>query len=171
MVNKAINKLNKLKKYIKQKEGNVKKMINCMKTMNEYAKLKGDEVVLKQKLNLRNDSLNSNIAISDAEDSVYNYNTVRTEMDITTQMIAQTKQKLKYRRVTLILRKHEQSYKIKKNKYELLCEEVIQKIELLEAKRKADIPNYLQSVNNNNLSNERLMDNSNDKNNKYSNPI
>ncbi|KAG4085000.1 hypothetical protein H8356DRAFT_1344951 [Neocallimastix lanati (nom. inval.)] len=142
-----------LKKYIKQTEDNVKKMINCMKTImnaqkqfafvSKDAKLKGDEVVLKQKLNLRNDSLNStiknfhellktflDIAIRDAEDSVYNYNTVRTEMDITTQMIAQTKQKLKYRRVTLILREYELSYKIKKDKYELLC----------------DIPNYLQSV-------------------------
>ncbi|KAG4084992.1 hypothetical protein H8356DRAFT_1088329 [Neocallimastix lanati (nom. inval.)] len=29
--------------------------------------------------------------IRDAEDPVYNYNNVRTEMDITTQMIAQTK--------------------------------------------------------------------------------
>jgi len=50
-------------------------------------------------------------ALLDAEDSVYNYNTVRTEMNITTQMIAQTKQRLsteingnqEYRRVTLIL--------------------------------------------------------------------
>jgi len=33
-------------------------------------------------------------AIRDAEDSVYNSNTVRTEMDITIQMIAQTKQRL-----------------------------------------------------------------------------
>ncbi|KAG4083992.1 hypothetical protein H8356DRAFT_1299095 [Neocallimastix lanati (nom. inval.)] len=41
---------------------------------------------------------------------------------------------------------HEQSYKIKKDKYELLCEEVIKNIELLEAKGKADIPNYLQSM-------------------------
>jgi len=56
-------------------------------------------------------------------------------MDITTQMIDQTKQRLsteingiqKYRRVTLILKEHKQSYKIKKDKYELLCEEVIQK--------------------------------------------
>ncbi|KAG4102884.1 hypothetical protein H8356DRAFT_1288652 [Neocallimastix lanati (nom. inval.)] len=32
----------------------------------------------------------------------------------------------------------------KKDKYELLCEEVIKNIELLEAKGKADIPNYLQ---------------------------
>jgi len=30
-------------------------------------------------------------AIRDAEGFVYNYNNVRTEMDITTQMIAQTK--------------------------------------------------------------------------------
>jgi len=30
-------------------------------------------------------------AIRDAEDSIYNYNNVRTEMDITIQMIAQTK--------------------------------------------------------------------------------
>jgi len=30
-------------------------------------------------------------AIHDAEDSVYNYNNVRTEMDITTQIIVQTK--------------------------------------------------------------------------------
>ncbi|ORY23105.1 hypothetical protein LY90DRAFT_515192 [Neocallimastix californiae] len=48
------------------------------------------------------------------------------------------------RRATSILREHEQSYKIKKDKYELLCEEVIKNIELLEAKGKADIPNYLQ---------------------------
>ena len=59
-------------------------------------------------------------------------------MDITTQMIAHTKQKLsteingsqEYRCVTLILREYEKYYKIKKDKYELLCEEVIQKIEL-----------------------------------------
>jgi len=81
------------------------------------AKLKGDEVVLKQKLNLVNDSLSSNSkdieclcisamenfhewlktfldkTVRDAEDSVYNYNTVRTEMDITTLMIAQNKQR------------------------------------------------------------------------------
>ncbi|KAL6593662.1 hypothetical protein U3516DRAFT_916669, partial [Neocallimastix sp. 'constans'] len=88
-------------------------------------------------------------AIRDAEDSVHNYNTYRIEMDITTQMIAQTKQRLsieinssqEYRHVTSILREHEQSYKIKKYKYKLLCEKAIQKIELLEAKRKADIPN------------------------------
>ncbi|KAG4097270.1 hypothetical protein H8356DRAFT_1677388, partial [Neocallimastix lanati (nom. inval.)] len=49
------------------------------------------------------------------------------------------------RRATSILREHEQSYKIKKDKYELLCE-VIKNIELLEAKGKADIPNYLQSM-------------------------
>ncbi|KAG4097228.1 hypothetical protein H8356DRAFT_1395105 [Neocallimastix lanati (nom. inval.)] len=48
------------------------------------------------------------------------------------------------RHATSILREHEQSYKIKKDKYELLCEEVIKNIELLEAKGKADIPNYLQ---------------------------
>ena len=30
-------------------------------------------------------------AIRDAEDSIYNYNNVRIKMDITTQMIAQTK--------------------------------------------------------------------------------
>ena len=47
---------------------------------------------------------------------------------------------------TSILREHEQYYKIKNDKYELLCEEVIQKIELLEAKCKTDILNYLQSV-------------------------
>jgi len=60
-------------------------------------------------------------------------------MDITTQMIFQTKQILsaeinysqEYRHVTLILREHEQFYKIKKDKYELLCEEIIQTIELL----------------------------------------
>ncbi|KAL6632351.1 hypothetical protein U3516DRAFT_886274, partial [Neocallimastix sp. 'constans'] len=94
-------------------------------------------------------------AIRDSEDSVYNYNTVRIEMDITTQMIAQTKQRLnteindrqEYRPVTLILREHEQFYKIKKDKYELLCEEVIQKFELLEIKCKDDISNYLQSIN------------------------
>ncbi|KAG4095500.1 hypothetical protein H8356DRAFT_1427104 [Neocallimastix lanati (nom. inval.)] len=63
-------------------------------------------------------------AIRDAEDSVYNYNNVRTEMDITTQMIT----------CYLILREHEQSYKIKKDKYELL------------SKGKADILNYLQSM-------------------------
>jgi len=33
-------------------------------------------------------------AICDDEDSVYNYYNVRTEMDITTQMIAQAKQRL-----------------------------------------------------------------------------
>jgi len=36
------------------------------------------------------------------------------------------------------------NYKTKKDKYKLLCEEVIKNIELLEAKGKADIPNYLQ---------------------------
>jgi len=48
-------------------------------------------------------------------------------------MISQTKQRLsteinssqEYRRVTSILREHEQSYKIKKDKYELLCDEII----------------------------------------------
>ncbi|KAL6632348.1 hypothetical protein U3516DRAFT_870049 [Neocallimastix sp. 'constans'] len=87
------------KKYIKQTEDNVKKMINCMKTtmniqkqyafVSKDAKLKGDEVVC--------DSLSSSSkdkAVCDAEDSVYNYYNVRTEMDITTQMIAQTKQRL-----------------------------------------------------------------------------
>ncbi|KAG4097285.1 hypothetical protein H8356DRAFT_941441 [Neocallimastix lanati (nom. inval.)] len=49
------------------------------------------------------------------------------------------------RRATSILREHEQSYKIKKVKYELFCE-VIKNIELLEDKGKADIPNYLQSM-------------------------
>ncbi|KAG4100393.1 hypothetical protein H8356DRAFT_1386807 [Neocallimastix lanati (nom. inval.)] len=92
-------------------------MINCMKTImnaqkqfsfvSKDAKLKGDEVVLKQKLNL-----------------------VKSQ---------------EYRCVTLILREYEQSYKIKNDNYEL-CKEVIQKIELLEVKRKADIPNYFQSV-------------------------
>ncbi|KAL6635591.1 hypothetical protein U3516DRAFT_734095 [Neocallimastix sp. 'constans'] len=67
-------------------------------------------------------------AIRDAEDSVYNYNNVQC------------------RRATSILREHEQSYKIKKDKYELLCEEIIKNIELLEAKGKADILNYLQSM-------------------------
>jgi molecular chaperone GrpE (heat shock protein) len=187
-VDTAIDKLNRLKKYIKQTEDNVKKMINGMKTtmnaqkqfafVSKDAKLKGDEAILKQKLNLVSDSLSSSSkdieclylpamenfhewlkifldkAIRDAEDSVSNYNTVRTEMDTATDMIAQTKQRLsteingsqEYRRVTSILRGYEQTYKIKKAKYELLCEEVIQKIELLEAKRKADMPNYLQSV-------------------------
>ncbi|KAG4082931.1 hypothetical protein H8356DRAFT_1436760 [Neocallimastix lanati (nom. inval.)] len=55
-------------------------------------------------------------AIRDAEDSVYNYNNVQC------------------RRATSILREHEQSYKIKKDKYELL------------SKGKADILNYLQSM-------------------------
>ncbi|KAL6632503.1 hypothetical protein U3516DRAFT_735919 [Neocallimastix sp. 'constans'] len=41
------------------------------------------------------------------------------------------------RRATSILREHKQFYKIKKDKYELLCEE---------KKGKADIPNYLQSM-------------------------
>ncbi|KAL6590230.1 hypothetical protein U3516DRAFT_886438, partial [Neocallimastix sp. 'constans'] len=126
------------------------------------AKLKGDKVVLKQKLNLVSDSLSSNSkdieclyltalensinnkAIRHAEGSVYNYNTVRIEMDITTQMIVQTKQKLsneingsqEYRQVTLILREHEQFYKIKS----------YSKFELLETKCKDDISYYLQSV-------------------------
>ncbi|ORY21235.1 hypothetical protein LY90DRAFT_516223 [Neocallimastix californiae] len=101
-------------------------MINCMKTImnaqkqfafvSKEAKLKGDEVVLKQKLNLVSDLFLSSSskdidylylstmenfqewletfldkAIRDTEDSIYNYNTVRTKMDITTQMIAHTK--------------------------------------------------------------------------------
>jgi len=48
-------------------------------------------------------------------------------------MIAHTEQRLsteinsskEYRRITSILKEHEQSYKIKKDKYELLCEEII----------------------------------------------
>ncbi|KAL6632771.1 hypothetical protein U3516DRAFT_734701 [Neocallimastix sp. 'constans'] len=70
-------------------------------------------------------------AIRDAEDSVYNYNNVCIQ---------------ECRRATSILREHEQSYKIKKDKYELFCEEIIKNIELLEAKGKADILNYLQSM-------------------------
>ncbi|KAG4097433.1 hypothetical protein H8356DRAFT_1354031 [Neocallimastix lanati (nom. inval.)] len=55
------------------------------------------------------------------------------------------------RRATSILREHKQFYKIKKDKYELLCEEVIKNIELLE------------EGHNNNLSKERLINNSNNK--------
>jgi len=65
MFDTTIDKLNRLKKYIKQTEDNVKMMINCMKTImnaqkqfsfvSKDAKLKGDEVVLKQKLNLVSD--------------------------------------------------------------------------------------------------------------------
>ncbi|KAG4097199.1 hypothetical protein H8356DRAFT_1425565 [Neocallimastix lanati (nom. inval.)] len=155
-VDTAIDKLNRLKKYIKQTED------NQFAFVSKDAKLKGDKVVLKQKLNLVSDSLSSNSkdieclyltalensinnkAIRHAEGSVYNYNTVRIEMDITTQMIVQTKQKLsneingsqEYRQVTLILREHEQFYKIKS----------YSKFELLETKCKDDISYYLQSV-------------------------
>jgi len=87
--------------------------------VSKDAKSKGDKVVLKKKkkkwINLVSYSLSSSSkdinylylpvmenfhewlktfldkTIRDAEDPVYNYNNVRTEMDITTQMIAQTK--------------------------------------------------------------------------------
>jgi len=124
----------------------MKTIMNAQKQfafVSKEAKLKGDEVVLKQKLNLVSDLFLSSSskdidylylstmenfqewletfldkAIRDAEDSIYNYNTVRTKMDITTQMIAHTKQKLsteingsqEYRCVTLILREYEQYY-------------------------------------------------------------
>ncbi|KAG4082004.1 hypothetical protein H8356DRAFT_1324164 [Neocallimastix lanati (nom. inval.)] len=141
-VDTAIDKLNRLKKYIKQTED------NQFAFVSKDAKLKGDKVVLKQKLNLVSDSLSSNSKDIEykrhAEGSVYNYNTVRIEMDITTQMIVQTKQKLsneingsqEYRQVTLVLREHEQFYKIKS----------YSKFELLETKCKDDISYYLQSV-------------------------
>jgi len=97
----------------------MKTIINAQKQfafVSKEAKLKGDEVVLKQKLNLVSDLFLSSSskdidylylstmenfqewletfldkAIRDTEDSIYNYNTVRTKMDITTQMIAHTK--------------------------------------------------------------------------------
>jgi len=97
----------------------MKTIMNAQKQfafVSKEAKLKGDEVVLKQKLNLVSDLFLSSSskdidylylstmenfqewletfldkAIRDTEDSIYNYNTVRTKMDITTQMIAHTK--------------------------------------------------------------------------------
>jgi len=93
-------------------------------------------------------------AISDAESSVNTYNNVRTEMDTIIQIMNQTKDKIaeevsgsqEQRRLTLLLKEHEQTYKIKKARYDLLTEQVIQKVELLETKRKADMPNYIQSM-------------------------
>jgi len=93
-------------------------------------------------------------AITDAEESVTKYNNIRTEMDTIIQIIDQTKEKIsaevagsqEQRRLSLLLKEHEQTYKIKKARYDLLTEQVIQKVELLETKRKADMPNYLQSM-------------------------
>ena len=187
-VEEAVSQLAKLKRYIKQSEDSVKKMINGMKQVmnaeqqfavcSKDAKIKRDDTNLKKRLNLVSDSLNSNSkdieclylpamenfydwlktfldkAIGDAEDSVNNYNNVRTELDTINQIIAQTKEKIaeeiagsqEQRRLSLILKEHEQTYKIKKSRYDMLVEQVIQKVELLETKRKADMPNYIQSM-------------------------
>jgi len=187
-VDEAIDQLVKLKRYIKQSEENVRKMINGMKItmaaqqqfamVSKDAKIKRDDTNLKKKLNLVSDSLSSNSkdieclylpamenfydwlktfldkAIGDAEESVSKYNNIRTEMDTIIQIIDQTKQKIaeeiagsqEQRRLSLLLKEHEQTYKIKKARYDLLSEQVIQKVELLETKRKADMPNYLQSM-------------------------
>jgi len=95
-----------------------------------------------------------NKAIDDAEVSVNNYNNIRTELDTINQIIAQTKERIaeeiagsqEQRRLSLLLKEHEQTYKIKKSRYDMLAEQVIQKVELLETKRKADMPNYIQSM-------------------------
>jgi len=187
-VEEAITQLAKLKRYIKQSEDSVKKMINGMKTTMEAqqqfsviskdAKIKRDDTNLKKKLSLISESLGSNSkdieclylpamenfydwlktfldkAISDAEESVIKYNNVRTEMDTISQIITQTKERIaeeiagsqEQRRLSLLLKEHEQTYKIKKSRYDLLSDQVIQKVELLETKRKADMPNYIQSM-------------------------
>jgi len=187
-VEEAVAQLAKLKRYIKQTEDCVKKMINGMRTtmeaeqqfslVSKEAKIKRDDTNLKKKLTLISDALSSNSkdveclylpamenfhdwlktflskAISDAESSVNTYNNVRTEMDTIIQIMNQTKDKIaeevsgsqEQRRLTLLLKEHEQTYKIKKARYDLLTEQVIQKVELLETKRKADMPNYIQSM-------------------------
>ncbi|KAG4102887.1 hypothetical protein H8356DRAFT_1359073 [Neocallimastix lanati (nom. inval.)] len=114
-------------------EDNIKKMINCMKTtMNEQkqfffvskdAKFKVDEVK-----------------------SYIDYLYLPAMENFHEWLKIFLDKAIQCRRATSILREHEQSYKIKKDKYELLCEEVIKNIELLEAKGKADIPNYPQSM-------------------------
>jgi len=187
-VEEAVGQLAKLKRYIKQTEDSVKKMINGMRiTMDaekqfsivaKEAKIKRDDANLKKKLTLISDSLGSNSkdieclylpamenfydwlktfldkAIGDAEESVTKYNNVRTEMDTIIQIINQTKERIseeiagsqEQRRLSLLLKEHEQTYKIKKARYDMLTEQVIQKVELLETKRKADMPNYIQSM-------------------------
>jgi len=187
-VEEAVGQLAKLKRYIKQTEDSVKKMINGMRiTMDaekqfsivaKEAKIKRDDANLKKKLSLISDSLGSNSkdieclylpamenfydwlktfldkAIGDAEESVTKYNNVRTEMDTIIQIINQTKERIseeiagsqEQRRLSLLLKEHEQTYKIKKARYDMLTEQVIQKVELLETKRKADMPNYIQSM-------------------------
>jgi hypothetical protein len=187
-VEEAVNQLARLKRYIKQSEDSVKKMINGMKQVMEAeqhfavvskdAKIKRDDTNLEKKLTLVGDSLNSNSkdieclylpamenfhewlktflnkAIDDAEVSVNNYNNIRTELDTINQIIAQTKERIaeeiagsqEQRRLSLLLKEHEQTYKIKKSRYDMLAEQVIQKVELLETKRKADMPNYIQSM-------------------------
>ncbi|KAG4084547.1 hypothetical protein H8356DRAFT_966152 [Neocallimastix lanati (nom. inval.)] len=187
-VEEAVTQLIKLKRYIKQSEDSVKKMISGMKTtmnaqqqfsiVSKDAKIKRDDNNLKKKLTLISDALSSNSkdieclylpamenfydwlktfldkAITDAEESVTKYNNIRTEMDTIIQIIDQTKEKIsaevagsqEQRRLSLLLKEHEQTYKIKKARYDLLTEQVIQKVELLETKRKADMPNYLQSM-------------------------
>ncbi|KAL6631405.1 hypothetical protein U3516DRAFT_737462 [Neocallimastix sp. 'constans'] len=116
-------------------EDNIKKMINCMKTtMNEQKRFAFD-----MKLNLVSYSFSSS-----SKDIDYLY---LPAMENFHELLKTFLDKgIQCRRATSILREHEQSYKIKKDKYELLYEEVIKNIELLEAKGKADIPNYLQSM-------------------------
>ncbi|ORX86821.1 hypothetical protein BCR32DRAFT_264712 [Anaeromyces robustus] len=187
-VEEAISQLASLKRYIKQSEDSVKKMINGMRItmaaqqqfsiISKEAKIKRDDTDLKKKLSIIGDSLGSNSkdieclylpalenfhdwlktfldkAIGDAEESVNKYNNVRTELDTINQIIAQTKERIgdevagsqEQRRLSLLLKEHEQTYKSKKARYDLLSEQVIQKVELLETKRKADMPNYLQSM-------------------------
>ncbi|ORX51024.1 hypothetical protein BCR36DRAFT_326004 [Piromyces finnis] len=187
-VEEAVGQLSKLKRYIKQSEESVRKMISGMRqtmdaqkqfaVVSKDAKIKRDDTNLKKRLSLVSDALSSNSkdieclylpamenfhdwlntfldkAIGDAEDSVNNYNNIRTEMDTINQIISQTKERIaeeiagsqEQRRLSLLLKEHEQTYKIKKAKYDMLVEQVIQKVELLETKRKADMPNYIQSM-------------------------
>ncbi|KAG4095498.1 hypothetical protein H8356DRAFT_1427102 [Neocallimastix lanati (nom. inval.)] len=141
----------KIEEIYQTNEDNIKKMINCMKTtMNEQKRF-----AFEINYSLSSSSKDINYlylpvmenfhewlktfldkAIRDAEDSVYIIIILSTEINGIQEC----------RRATSILREQEQFYKIKKDKYELLCEEVIKNIELLEAKGKADIPIYLQSM-------------------------
>ncbi|KAL6632350.1 hypothetical protein U3516DRAFT_735586 [Neocallimastix sp. 'constans'] len=97
----------KIEEIYQTTEDNIKKMINCMKTTMNETKMQNQKEI---NYSLSSSSKDINYlylpvmenfhewlktfldkTIRDAEDPVYNYNNVRTEMDITTQMIAQTK--------------------------------------------------------------------------------
>ncbi|KAG4082929.1 hypothetical protein H8356DRAFT_1342884 [Neocallimastix lanati (nom. inval.)] len=145
----------KIEELYQTTEDNIKKMINCMKTTINEQK----QFAFEMKLNLVSYSLSSSSKDIDylyllAMENFHEW--LKTFLDKT--FLDKTMPKIllsteingiqECRRATSILREHEQSYKIKKDKYELLCEESIKNIELLEG-------------HNNNLSKERLINNSN----------